>query len=121
LSVARTRPLAYPGPDGILTFDRPSSVYLANVAHAGDQPVHLRVRDTALQASSEYAIYGGPSALYCPAAVYEWVEDGGGGAPRYLINAANCIHCKTCDIKDPNRNIDWVPPEGGGGPNYRGM
>ena len=74
----------------------------------------------ALQKSSEHDVYGGPSALYCPAAVYEWVEEGD-GAPRYVINAANCVHCKTCDIKDPNQNINWVPPQGGEGPVYANM
>jgi len=114
------RPIAYPKRDGHLTFDRLSSVFLSNTLHEEDQPVHLRVGDLALQKASEHDVYGGPSARYCPANVYEWIEEGE-GAPRYVINAANCVHCKTCDIKDPNQNIDWVPPEGGGGPNYRGM
>jgi len=109
-------PAPYPRADGALTLDRLSSVFLSNTRHEEDQPVHLRVADMALQKSSELAVYDGPSALYCPAAVYEWVEEAGG--PRYVINAANCVHCKTCDIKDPNQNIDWTPPEGGGGPNY---
>jgi len=113
------RPIAYPKPDGKLTFDRLSSVYLSNTNHEEDQPVHLLVRDPALQKSSEHDVFAGPSARYCPAGVYEWVEDG--GAPRYVINAQNCVHCKTCDIKDPNQNITWVPPEGGGGPNYPNM
>jgi len=116
---AQCSPIAYPKPDGKLTFDRLSSVYLSNTNHEEDQPVHLHVRDNALQKSSEHDVYAGPSARYCPAGVYEWVEDG--GAPRYVINAQNCVHCKTCDIKDPNRNITWVPPEGGGGPNYPNM
>jgi electron-transferring-flavoprotein dehydrogenase len=115
-----TRPAASPKADGALTFDRLSSVFVSNTIHDEDQPSHLRVRDIALQKSSEHDVYGGPSARYCPAGVYEWIE-AGEGAPRYQINAANCVHCKTCDIKDPNQNIDWVPPEGGGGPNYRGM
>jgi electron-transferring-flavoprotein dehydrogenase len=105
--------------DGKLTFDRLASVFLANTTHDEDQPIHLRVRDMSLQKSSEHDVYGGPSARYCPAAVYEWVEEA--GTPRYVINAANCVHCKTCDIKDPNQNIDWVPPEGGSGPNYQSM
>ena len=113
------RPIAYPKPDGKLTFDRLSSVYLSNTNHEEDQPPHLIVRDAALQKSSEHDVYAGPSTRYCPAAVYEWVEEG--GQPRYVINAQNCVHCKTCDIKDPNRNITWVPPEGGGGPNYPNM
>jgi electron-transferring-flavoprotein dehydrogenase len=116
---AQCKPIAYPKPDGKLTFDRLSSVYISNTNHEEDQPVHLRVRDLALQQSSEHDIYAGPSARYCPAGVYEWVEEG--GKPRYVINAQNCVHCKTCDIKDPNQNIRWVPPEGGGGPNYPNM
>jgi electron-transferring-flavoprotein dehydrogenase len=116
---ARCRPIAYPKPDGKLTFDRLSSVYLSNTNHEEDQPVHLVVRDTALQKSSEHDVYAGPSARYCPAGVYEWAEEA--GSPRYVINAQNCVHCKTCDIKDPNQNINWVPPEGGGGPNYPNM
>jgi electron-transferring-flavoprotein dehydrogenase len=116
---AQFRPIAYPKPDGKLTFDRLSSVFLSNTNHEEDQPVHLRVADPALQKSSEHDVYAGPSARYCPAGVYEWVEEGGN--PRFVINAANCVHCKTCDIKDPNRNITWVPPEGGGGPNYPNM
>jgi electron-transferring-flavoprotein dehydrogenase len=116
---ADCNPIAYPKPDGKLTFDRLSSVYLSNTNHEEDQPVHLVVRDSALQKSSEHDVYAGPSARYCPAGVYEWVEEAGN--PRYVINAQNCVHCKTCDIKDPNQNIDWVPPEGGGGPNYPNM
>ena len=116
---AQCRPIAYPKPDGKLTFDRLSSVYLSNTNHEEDQPVHLHVRDGALQKSSEHDVYAGPSARYCPAGVYEWVEEASG--PRFVINAQNCVHCKTCDIKDPNRNITWVPPEGGGGPNYPNM
>jgi electron-transferring-flavoprotein dehydrogenase len=116
---AQCKRIAYPKPDGKLTFDRLSSVYLSNTNHEEDQPVHLVVRDPALQKSSEYGVYAGPSSRYCPAGVYEWVEEG--GAPRYVINAQNCVHCKTCDIKDPNQNINWVPPEGGGGPNYPNM
>jgi len=116
---AACRPIAYPKPDGKLTFDRLSSVYLSNTNHEEDQPVHLIVRDPALQKSSELGVYAGPSARYCPAGVYEWVEEA--GTPRFVINAQNCVHCKICDIKDPNQNITWVPPEGGGGPNYPNM
>jgi electron-transferring-flavoprotein dehydrogenase len=116
---AQCRPIAYPKPDGKLTFDRLSSVYLSNTNHEEDQPVHLLLGDSALQKSSEHDVYGGPSARYCPAGVYEWVEDA--GQARFVINAQNCVHCKTCDIKDPNQNITWVPPEGGGGPNYPNM
>jgi electron-transferring-flavoprotein dehydrogenase len=116
---AECRPVAYPKPDGKLTFDRLSSVFLSNTNHEEDQPPHLHVADMALQVSSEHDVYAGPSARYCPAGVYEWVEEG--GKPRFVINAQNCVHCKTCDIKDPNRNITWVPPEGGGGPKYSNM
>ena len=110
----------YPKPDGVLTFDRLSSVFLSNTNHEEDQPVHLQVKDMDLQKISELGEYGGPSSLYCPAGVYEWVSVGEGD-PRYVINAQNCVHCKTCDIKDPNQNINWVTPEGGGGPNYPNM
>jgi len=106
-------------PDGVLTFDRLSSVFLSNTNHEEDQPVHLKVADMALQKSSEHDIFAGPSNRYCPAGVYEWIEEG--AQPRFQINAQNCVHCKTCDIKDPNGNITWVPPEGGGGPSYQGM
>jgi len=112
-------PIRYPKPDGQITFDRLSSVYLSNTNHEEDQPPHLKVADPGLQKSSEHDVYGGPSARYCPASVYEWVQEG--GALRYVINAQNCVHCKTCDIKDPNQNITWVPPEGGGGPSYPNM
>ena len=118
-SAAECRPISYPRPDGKLTFDRLSSVFLSNTNHEEDQPVHLRVADPAMQRSSERDVYAGPSGRYCPAGVYEWVDQGKG--PDYVINAQNCVHCKTCDIKDPNRNITWVPPEGGGGPNYPNM
>ncbi len=111
--------VAYPKPDGMLTFDRLSSVFLSNTNHEEDQPAHLKVKDMALEKSSEHDIFGGPSARYCPAGVYEWVEEG--GEAKFVINAQNCVHCKTCDIKDPNQNITWVPPEGGGGPNYPNM
>ena len=116
---SESQPIAYPKPDGSVTFDRLSSVFLSNTNHEEGQPAHLIVHDMALQKSSEHDVYGGPSARYCPAAVYEWVEEG--GPPRFVINAQNCVHCKTCDIKDPNQNINWVPPEGGGGPNYPNM
>jgi electron-transferring-flavoprotein dehydrogenase len=112
-------PISYPKPDGKLTFDRLSSVFLSNTNHEEDQPPHLVVKDLSLQQSSEHDVFGGPSARYCPAGVYEWVEEG--GSEKYVINAQNCVHCKTCDIKDPNQNITWVPPEGGGGPNYSNM
>ncbi|MGE0565289.1 MAG: electron transfer flavoprotein-ubiquinone oxidoreductase [Pseudolabrys sp.] len=113
------KPIAYPKPDGKLTFDRLSSVFLSNTNHEEDQPVHLKVADMALQKASEHDLYAGPSSRYCPAGVYEWVDEG--GSPKFVINAQNCVHCKTCDIKDPNQNITWVTPEGGGGPNYPNM
>jgi electron-transferring-flavoprotein dehydrogenase len=113
------KPIAYPKPDGVVSFDKLSSVFLSNTNHEEDQPVHLIVKDMALQKSSEHDVFAGPSNRYCPAGVYEWVEEPSG--PRFQINAQNCVHCKTCDIKDPNQNITWVPPEGGGGPNYPNM
>jgi electron-transferring-flavoprotein dehydrogenase len=116
---AECAPILYPKPDGKLTFDRLSSVFLSNTNHEEDQPLHLKLSNPELQKSSEHDRYGGPSARYCPAGVYEWVDEGAG--PRFVINAQNCVHCKTCDIKDPNQNITWVPPEGGGGPNYPNM
>jgi electron-transferring-flavoprotein dehydrogenase len=115
----RHQPIAYPKPDGKLTFDRLSSVFLSSTNHEEDQPVHLRVSDLSLQKSSEHDVYAGPSSRYCPAGVYEWV--GENADARFVINAQNCVHCKTCDIKDPNQNINWVPPEGGGGPSYPNM
>ena len=113
-------PIAYPKPDGVISFDRLSSVFLSNTNHAEDQPCHLQVKDMELQKASELAVFAGPSTRYCPAGVYEWLEDAN-GEPRYQINAQNCVHCKTCDIKDPNQNINWVTPEGGGGPSYPKM
>ncbi|MCV9943561.1 electron transfer flavoprotein-ubiquinone oxidoreductase [Rhizobium sp. BT-175] len=113
------KPIAYPKPDGVLTFDRLSSVFLSNTNHEEDQPVHLQVKDMNLQKSSEHDIYAGPSTRYCPAGVYEWVAKD--GKDVFVINAQNCVHCKTCDIKDPNQNINWVPPQGGEGPVYPNM
>ena len=110
----------YPKPDGVVSFDKLSSVFLSNTNHEEDQPIHLKVQDEALQKSSEHDVFAGPSNRYCPAGVYEWVEEGE-DAPRFQINAQNCVHCKTCDIKDPNGNITWTVPEGGGGPNYPNM
>ncbi|MGF9562531.1 electron transfer flavoprotein-ubiquinone oxidoreductase [Neorhizobium sp. JUb45] len=109
----------YPKPDGVLTFDRLSSVFLSNTNHEEDQPVHLQVKDMELQKRSEHDVYAGPSTRYCPAGVYEWVEKD--GEEVYVINAQNCVHCKTCDIKDPNQNINWVPPQGAEGPVYQNM
>ncbi|ANM13292.1 MULTISPECIES: electron transfer flavoprotein-ubiquinone oxidoreductase [unclassified Rhizobium] len=116
---AQHKPIAYPKPDGVLTFDRLSSVFLSNTNHEEDQPVHLQVKDMGLQKRSEHDIYAGPSTRYCPAGVYEWVEKD--GQDTFVINAQNCVHCKTCDIKDPNQNINWVPPQGGEGPVYPNM
>ena len=113
------QPIAYPKPDGVLTFDRLTNVSFSGTNHEEDQPVHLRVANLAVQKNSEHDFYAGLSSRYCPAGVYEWLEEPDG--PRYVINAQNCVHCKTCDIKDPNQNINWTVPEGGGGPNYSGL
>jgi electron-transferring-flavoprotein dehydrogenase len=114
-----TRRIEYPKPDGVLTFDRLSSVFISNTNHEENQPAHLKLRDPAKAIEVNWNQYRSPETRYCPAAVYEIVgaEE---GAPRLQINAQNCVHCKTCDIKDPLQNIDWVPPEGGGGPSYPG-
>lgn len=122
------RPIDYPKPDGKLTFDRLSSVFLSNTNHSEEQPAHLKIGSMDLQKSSELGVYAGPSARFCPAGVYEWV-DGDGNAitgtstddARFVVNFQNCVHCKTCDIKDPNQNINWVPPQGGEGPVYPNM
>jgi electron-transferring-flavoprotein dehydrogenase len=113
------KPRPYDPPDNVVTFDRPSSLALANVAHEENQPCHLRLKDPTIPLARGLPLYGEPSRLYCPAAVYEIIT--ADGAPRFVINAANCLHCKTCDIKDPFDNIRWTPPEGGGGPNYQEM
>ncbi len=116
---ARFKPVAYPKPDGKLTFDRLSSLFLSGVNHEEDQPVHLVLKDPAIPLGVNLPVYAEPAQRYCPAGVYEIVETADG--KRFQINAQNCVHCKTCDIKDPSQNIDWVPPEGGGGPNYAGL
>ncbi|MCR6498874.1 electron transfer flavoprotein-ubiquinone oxidoreductase [Shinella sp. CPCC 101442] len=116
---AKHQRIDYPKPDGVLTFDRLSSVFLSNTNHEEDQPIHLQVKNPELQKTSELDIYAGPSTRYCPAGVYEWVEKD--GKDVFVINAQNCVHCKTCDIKDPNQNINWVPPQGGEGPVYPNM
>jgi len=110
----------YPKPDGVLTFDRLSSVCLSNTNHEEDQPAHLTLRDPSVPVAVNLATYDGPESRYCPAGVYDFV-DAEAGSKRLQINAQNCVHCKTCDIKDPRQNIRWVTPEGGGGPNYPGM
>jgi electron-transferring-flavoprotein dehydrogenase len=114
-------PIAYPAPDGVLSFDVPSSVHLANVGHEENQPCHLRLKDDSVPIGVNLALYDAPEQRYCPAGVYEIVRDAPGGAPRLRINAQNCLHCKTCDIKDPTQNITWVAPRGGDGPNYPNM
>ncbi len=117
------KPIVYPKPDGKLTFDRLSSVFLSGTAHEEDQPVHLQLRDAQMPLTHNLPIYGEPARLYCPAGVYEVVygDETTKKDPRFVINAQNCVHCKTCDIKDPAQNITWTSPEGGGGPNYAGM
>jgi electron-transferring-flavoprotein dehydrogenase len=121
--IAEGEPIKYPKPDGKLTFDRLSSVFVSNTNHEEDQPVHLRLKDPSIPIARNLPEYGEPARLYCPAGVYEvaYADEEKKIDPRFVINAQNCVHCKTCDIKDPSQNIDWVPPEGGGGPNYRGM
>ena len=125
-------PIDYPKPDGVITFDKTASVFLSNTNHGEDQPLHLLVSDAELQKSSEFAEYAGPSTQYCPAGVYEWIDAQGNALPanhidpgkegvRFQINAQNCVHCKTCDIKDSNQNINWSTPQGGEGPMYQGM
>ncbi|TFZ05850.1 electron transfer flavoprotein-ubiquinone oxidoreductase [Ramlibacter henchirensis] len=114
-------PIAYPRPDGKLTFDRLSSVFISNTNHEENQPPHLTLKDPQIPISVNLHDYAGPEQRYCPAGVYEFVEDEAGGGARLQINAQNCVHCKTCDIKDPTQNIVWVVPEGGGGPNYTNM
>jgi electron-transferring-flavoprotein dehydrogenase len=114
------RQIDYPKPDGVLSFDRLSSVFISNTNHEEDQPVHLTLKDADIPTAINLPVYAGPEQRYCPAGVYEFV-DGGNGEPRLQINAQNCVHCKTCDIKDPTQNINWVTPEGGGGPNYPNM
>ena len=121
--LAEVEPIVYPKPDGVLTFDRLSSVFLSNTNHEEDQPSHLVLADPSIPIRENLPRFGEPARLYCPAGVYEVVY---GDAerrtdPKFVINAQNCVHCKTCDIKDPAQNITWVTPEGGGGPNYVGM
>jgi electron-transferring-flavoprotein dehydrogenase len=117
----RAQKIAYPRPDGHITFDRLSSVFVSNTNHEEDQPPHLKLRDPAKAITINYRLYDSPEQRYCPAGVYEIVQPEGAGNPYLQINAPNCVHCKTCDIKDPEQNIDWVVPEGGGGPNYPNM
>ena len=118
---AECRPITYPKPDGVVTFDKLSSVYLSNTNHEENQPPHLRLADPTVPIRVNLALYDAPEQRYCPAGVYEIVRDDNGANPRLQINAPNCVHCKTCDIKDPTQNITWVVPEGAGGPNYPNM
>ncbi|PWB44756.1 MAG: electron transfer flavoprotein-ubiquinone oxidoreductase [Rhodocyclales bacterium] len=114
-------PIAYPKPDGVITFDRLSSVFLSNTNHEENQPCHLRLKDETVPIRTNLALYDAPEQRYCPAGVYEIVRDADGANPRLQINAQNCVHCKTCDIKDPTQNITWVVPQGGEGPVYPNM
>ncbi len=120
MSASRARPIDYPKPDGVLTFDRLTSVSFSATNHEEDQPVHLQLADPTIPVARNLPEFAEPAQRYCPAGVYEIIEDKVTG-PRFQINAQNCVHCKTCDIKDPAQNINWVVPEGGGGPNYAGM
>ncbi|MBE7417556.1 MAG: electron transfer flavoprotein-ubiquinone oxidoreductase [Ideonella sp.] len=119
-AASQCEPIAYPKPDGVLTFDRLSSVFISSTNHEENQPAHLTLKDATVPVGVNLARYAGPESRYCPAGVYEFVNNDDGG-DRLVINAQNCVHCKTCDIKDPTQNIVWVAPEGGGGPNYAGM
>ncbi len=115
------KPIVYPKPDGVITFDRLSSVFISNTNHNEDQPAHLTLKDASVPVNVNLELYDAPEQRYCPAGVYEIVRDNDGSNPKLQINAQNCVHCKTCDIKDPTQNIVWVTPEGGGGPNYPNM
>jgi electron-transferring-flavoprotein dehydrogenase len=114
-------PIDYPRPDGVFSFDKPSSVFISNTNHEEDQPVHLQLADPRKPVDHNLALYDAPEQRYCPAGVYEILTDDDGGNARLQINAQNCVHCKTCDIKDPTQNITWTVPEGTGGPNYPNM
>jgi len=115
--------IEYPKPDGEITFDKLSSVFLSSTNHEENQPVHLTLKDDAVPVAINLGKFDGPEVLFCPAGVYEYIDDDAGSADskKLQINAQNCVHCKTCDIKDPTQNINWVVPEGGGGPNYPNM
>ena len=118
---AECEKIDYPKPDGVLTFDRLSSVFLSNTNHEEEQPCHLQLKNASTPIEINLARYDAPEQRYCPAGVYEIVRDDSGANPRLQINAQNCVHCKTCDIKDPTQNINWVVPQGGEGPIYQGM
>jgi electron-transferring-flavoprotein dehydrogenase len=121
--IDQVTPIAYPRPDGVVSFDKLSSVFISATNHEEDQPAHLKLADPAIPVARNLPLYGEPARLYCPAGVYEIVYGNPEAKtdPRFVINAQNCVHCKTCDIKDPSQNITWVTPEGGGGPNYATM
>ena len=114
-------PINYPKPDGKITFDKLSSVFISNTNHEENQPAHLKLADPRIPIHVNLALYDAPEQRYCPAGVYEIVRDDGGANPRLQINAQNCVHCKTCDIKDPTQNITWIVPQGGEGPIYAQM
>lgn len=118
---ARHKPIEYPRPDGAITFDRLTNLAFSATNHEEDQPAHLKLKDPSIPIGVNLPVYAEPAQRYCPAGVYEVVTEEGGGDPRFQINAQNCVHCKTCDIKDPSQNIEWTTPEGGGGPNYPNM
>ena len=121
--LSEVTPITYPKPDGVVSFDKLSSVFISNTNHEEDQPVHLTLKDPSVPIAKNLPVYGEPARLYCPAGVYEvtYADAAAKTDPKFVINAQNCVHCKTCDIKDPAQNINWVTPEGGGGPNYPGM
>jgi len=121
--LSQVKPIVYPKPDGVISFDKLSSVFLSNTNHEEDQPIHLKLADPAIPVAKNLPVYGEPARLYCPAGVYEvlYGDEVKKADPRFVINAQNCVHCKTCDIKDPAQNITWTTPEGGGGPNYPNM
>ena len=121
--IDQVKPIVYPKPDGVISFDKLSSVFISNTNHEEDQPVHLQLKDPSVPIRENLPKYGEPARLYCPAGVYEvvYADPAARTDPKFVINAQNCVHCKTCDIKDPAQNINWVTPEGGGGPNYPGM
>ena len=121
--LSEVKPIVYPKPDGKISFDKLSSVFLSATNHEEDQPVHLKLKDPSVPVRDNLPVYGEPARLYCPAGVYEIVygDEVAKLDPRFVINAQNCVHCKTCDIKDPAQNITWATPEGAGGPNYPNM
>jgi ferredoxin-like protein FixX len=121
METAVIKPIVYPKPDGVISFDKLSSVFMSATNHAEDQPAHLTLKDPSVPIMVNLPKYGEPARLYCPAGVYEVLYDEAGNNPKFQINAQNCVHCKTCDIKDPSQNINWTTPEGGGGPNYPNM